>query len=47
MIEDFNIPVVLLGHVTKGKLQVDGHSFGHCETHRNTYDNVLAEEMEA
>ena len=47
VIEDFNIPVVLLGHVTKGKLQVDGHSFGQCETHRNTYDNVLAEEMEA
>jgi hypothetical protein len=47
VIEEFNVPVMLLGHVTKGKLQVDGQSFGFCETHRNTYDNVLAEEMEA
>jgi phosphoribosylformylglycinamidine synthase len=47
VIEEFNVPVMLLGHVTKGKLQIDGQAFGFCETHRNTYDNVLAEEMEA
>lgn len=47
VIEEFDVPVMLLGHVTKGKLQVDGHSFGFCEEHRSTYDNVLAEEMEA
>lgn len=47
VIEEFDVPVMLLGHVTKGKLQIDGQAFGFCETHRNTYDNVLAEEMEA
>ena len=47
VIEEFAVPVMLLGQVTKGKLQVDGQSFGFCEGHRNTYDNVLAEEMEA
>jgi hypothetical protein len=41
------VPVVLLGHVTKGKMQVDGHLFGYVEEFRNTFDNVLAEEMEA
>lgn len=47
LIEAHNVPVVLLGHVTKGKIQVDGHMFGHVEELRNTFDNALAEEMES
>jgi len=47
VLDDHDIPVVLLGHVTKGKMQVDGHLFGYVEEFRNTFDNVLAEEMES
>ena len=47
MIEAHGGPVVLLGHVTKGKMEVDAHHFGHVDEFRNTFDNVLAEEMEA
>lgn len=47
LVEAHGVPVVLLGHVTKGKMQVDGHLFGYVEEFRNTFDNVLAEEMEA
>jgi phosphoribosylformylglycinamidine synthase len=47
VLEAHQVPVVLLGHVTKGKLQVDGHLFGYVDEYRNTFDNVLAEEMEA
>jgi phosphoribosylformylglycinamidine synthase len=47
VVEAHGVPVVLLGHVTKGKLQVDGVGFGTCEDLRNTYENAIAEEMEA
>jgi phosphoribosylformylglycinamidine synthase subunit PurL len=47
LIEAHGVPVVLLGHVTKGKMEVDAHHFGHVDEFRNTFDNVLAEEMEA
>jgi phosphoribosylformylglycinamidine synthase len=47
LLERHSVPSVLLGHVTKGKLQIDGHPFGMCEEWRNTYDNALAEELEA
>lgn len=45
VIEEFNVPVMLLGHVTKGKIVVDEKPFGFCDEWRNTYDNALAEEM--
>ena len=45
LIEDFDIPIVLLGHVTKGKIMVDGEAFGFCQEWRNTYDNALEEEL--
>lgn len=45
LIEEFEIPIVLLGHVTKGKINVDGEAFGFCQEWRNTYDNALEEEL--
>ena len=45
LIEEFDIPIVLLGHVTKGKIHVDGEAFGFCQEWRNTYDNALEEEL--
>ena len=45
LIEEFEIPIVLLGHVTKGKIHVDGEAFGFCQEWRNTYDNALEEEL--
>jgi phosphoribosylformylglycinamidine synthase len=45
LIEEFEIPIVLLGHVTKGKIHVDGEAFGFCKEWRNTYDNALEEEL--
>ena len=31
IIEDLDVPIVLLGHVTKGKIVVDNTHFGFCE----------------
>ncbi len=45
VIEEFDLPVILLGHVTKGKIEVDAKPFGFCAEWRNTYDNALAEEL--
>lgn len=45
VIEEFNVPIVLLGHVTKGKIMVDNTHFGFCEEWRNTFDNALEEEL--
>jgi phosphoribosylformylglycinamidine synthase len=39
------VPIVLLGHVTKGKIVVDNTHFGFCEEWRNTFDNALEEEL--
>jgi len=45
IIEEFDVPIVLLGHVTKGKIVVDNAHFGFCEEWRNTFDNALEEEL--
>jgi phosphoribosylformylglycinamidine synthase len=45
IIEDFDVPIVLLGHVTKGKIVVDNTHFGFCDEWRNTFDNALEEEL--
>ena len=45
VIEDLDIPIVLLGHVTKGKINIDGTAFGFVQEWRNTFDNALEEEM--
>ena len=45
IIEEFDVPIVLLGHVTKGKIVVDNTHFGFCKEWRNTFDNALEEEL--
>ena len=45
IIEEFDVPIVLLGHVTKGKIVVDNAHFGFCQEWRNTFDNALEEEL--
>lgn len=45
IIEEFDVPVVLLGHVTKGKIVIDNTHFGFCDEWRNTFDNALEEEL--
>jgi phosphoribosylformylglycinamidine synthase subunit PurL len=37
--------LVLLGHVTKGKIMVDNTHFGFCAEWRNTFENALEEEL--
>ena len=41
-----DVPAVLLGHVTKGKLVVDDVSFGFCEQLSAYYDNGLEEALD-
>jgi phosphoribosylformylglycinamidine (FGAM) synthase-like enzyme len=36
----------LIGHVTKGKLQIDGEHFGFINEIKNMYDNALASHLE-
>ena len=45
VIEEFDVPIVLLGHVTKGKIMVDNTHFGFCAEWRNTFENALEEEL--
>jgi phosphoribosylformylglycinamidine (FGAM) synthase-like enzyme len=45
IIEEINIPIMLLGHVTKGKIMIDNYHFGFCDEWRNTFDNALEEEL--
>lgn len=45
VIEEIDVPIVLLGHVTKGKINIDGTIFGFVQEWRNTFDNAIEEEM--
>lgn len=40
-----DIPTTLLGHVTKGKLVVDGEHFGFIDEAKNLYDNSLEKRL--
>jgi phosphoribosylformylglycinamidine synthase len=40
-----NVQVVLLGHVTKGRITVDEDNFGFIEDMRHLYENTIGEEM--
>ena len=40
-----NVPVMLLGHVTKGRINVDEDNFGFIEDMRHLYDNAIADEL--
>ncbi|HYG49483.1 MAG TPA: phosphoribosylformylglycinamidine synthase subunit PurL [Flavobacteriales bacterium] len=44
---DNKIPFTLLGHVTKGKFQVDGEPFGNVAEAREIYENALGKLIEA
>ncbi len=41
-----SVSFTLLGHVTKGKLQIDGEHFGFITEARNLYDNALSKHLE-
>jgi phosphoribosylformylglycinamidine synthase subunit PurL len=45
MVGDMNVPVMLLGHVTKGRVTIDEENFGYIEDYRVLYENAIAEEM--
>jgi phosphoribosylformylglycinamidine synthase len=40
-----NVPVMLLGHVTKGRINIDEDNFGFIEDMRHLYDNAIADEL--
>jgi phosphoribosylformylglycinamidine synthase len=40
-----DVPFLLLGHVTKGKLDVDGESFGFVSEYKEMYDNALSRKL--
>lgn len=40
------VNITLLGHVTKGKLQIDEEHFGFISEAKNIYDNSLAQKLE-
>ncbi len=41
-----SVSFTLLGHVTKGKLQIDGEHFGFITEAKNLYDNALSKHIE-
>lgn len=45
MVGEHDVPVTLLGHVTKGKLVVDGEHFGFIEDIRPLYENAIGDVM--
>ena len=40
------VPIILLGHVTKGKLQIDLQAFGFIDEARDIYMNALGQKIE-
>jgi len=40
-----NVQMMLLGHVTKGRVTIDEENFGFIQDYRQLYDNSIAEEM--
>jgi phosphoribosylformylglycinamidine synthase II len=44
-VTESNVQVILLGHVTKGRLTIDDENFGFIEDYRHLYENSIAEEM--
>jgi phosphoribosylformylglycinamidine synthase len=42
---DSGVQVMLLGHVTKGRVTIDEENFGFIEDYRNLYENSIAEAM--
>jgi phosphoribosylformylglycinamidine synthase len=44
-VSENNVPLMLLGHVTKGRVTVDEENFGFIEDMRHLYEDSIAEEM--
>jgi phosphoribosylformylglycinamidine synthase len=44
-VSDNNVQVMLLGHVTKGRLTIDEENFGFISDMQTLYNNSIAEEM--
>lgn len=44
-VTEHNVQVMLLGHVTKGRITIDEQNFGYIEDYRQLYDNSITEEM--
>lgn len=42
---DSNVEVILLGHVTKGRITIDEENFGYIEDYKTLYDHAIANEM--
>lgn len=40
-----NVEIILLGHVTKGRITIDEENFGYIEDYKTLYDNAIANEM--
>lgn len=45
MAGEHDVPLTLLGHVTQGKMMVDGDHFGFVADARRIYDNAIGDEM--
>ncbi|NQX90592.1 MAG: phosphoribosylformylglycinamidine synthase subunit PurL, partial [Flavobacteriales bacterium] len=45
LVASHNVPLTLLGHVTQGKLVVDGDHFGFINDVKKIHENAIAEEM--
>jgi phosphoribosylformylglycinamidine synthase len=45
MVGDCGVPLTLLGHVTQGKMMVDGDHFGFVADAKRLYDNAIGDEM--
>jgi len=44
--KNIEVPAILLGHVTKGKLQIDLQAFGFIDEARDIYMNALGQKIE-
>lgn len=44
-VTESGVNVMLLGHVTKGRITIDEENFGYVEDYRGLYENSIAEEM--
>ena len=45
MLRDVSTPFLLLGHVTKGEIRIDDHSFGLIEEYKDIYNNSLSRRL--
>jgi len=46
VLKDSEVPFVLLGHITQGRIAVDDKSFGNIEEYKTIYNNSLSEKLQ-